>query len=577
MLGRWILCVAIAGAVASGIALARARPPGAVVVFPTPGTSFNQPRAQITFRGLPASEIGRVRIVGSRTGVHGGVIKGSSDGGGGSFLPSKPFAPDETVTVHTDLNIVGGHRGVFKFKVGHPAGIGPTLVKINPATPGGVQSFQSAPDLHPPSVLVTQNKPQATRGDVFVAPQYGPLQNGPMIFNSLGQLVWFMPFTSSKGVVATDFRVQRLHGQPVLTWWQGRDHYGNGSGVGVIYDRRYQPVAQVSAGNGLTMDFHEFLLTNNGDAYITASWPVWVRGYRVPVMDSTVQEIDVKTGLVLFQWDALNHISAHGEFDPPTTGYYDPFHINSISVKPNGNLVLSMRTTSGVYEVDRRTGRVVWTLGDRKSTFRLDSGTQTAGQHDAVVLHGNELSLFDNGGGPPRARQYSRGLVVRLDPKHKTVKRVKEYQHQPQLSSDFEGSLQMLAKGHAFIGWGQQPYFSEYDGAGHQIFDAHFADMTASYRAFRSSWHATPPLSELRAVISSSRMYVSWNGATEVTGWRLLGGQSPNALTPIGTVRVSGFETAIPIDGREPYYAAQALDGSGRVLGTSQPVATPAG
>jgi hypothetical protein len=106
-IGRWLLGVAIAGAVASGIALARARPPGAVVVFPTPGTNFNQPRAQITFRGLPASEIGRVRVVGSRSGVHGGAIEGSSDGSGGSFLPRKPFAPDETVTVSTDLNVVG--------------------------------------------------------------------------------------------------------------------------------------------------------------------------------------------------------------------------------------------------------------------------------------------------------------------------------------------------------------------------------------------------------------------------------------------------------------------------------------
>jgi hypothetical protein len=581
-IGRWLLCMTIVGTLLSGIALARAHPPSAVVVFPSPGTRFNQPRAQIAFRGIAASDLGRVRVVGSRSGAHAGAVKASSDDNGGSFLPRKPFAPDETVTVTTHLNIVGARRGVFKFRTGRPASIGPTLVKVNPEAPGGVQNFQSAPDLRPPSVVVTENKSQATRGDVFVAPQYGPEQNGPMIFDSRGQLVWFMPFTSSKGTLVTNFRVQRLYNQPVLTWWQGQDHYGNGSGVGMIYDRHYQPVEQVRAGNGLAMDFHEFLITNGGDAYLTASWPVWVRGYRVPVMDSTVQEVDIKTGLVLFQWDALNHVSLRGAVPPPTSGYYDPFHINSISVQPNGNLVLSMRSTSAVYDVDRRTGKVNWSVGGVASTYKVDPSNQTSGQHDALVLHGNELTMFDNGGGPPRARQYSRGLVLRLDHRRKTAKPIKEYQHQPPLSSDFEGNVQPLANGGAFIGWGQQPYFSEYNRAGKQIFDAHFRDATASYRAYRQSWHASPPLSELEAVISRSSagddsMYVSWNGATDVVAWRLLSGQSPTSLAPVATVRSAGFETSIPLDGKMPYYAVQALNGSGRVLGTSQAVPPPAG
>jgi hypothetical protein len=573
----WVSCTVIVAAVVSGIAFARARPPATVVVFPTPATSFNQPEAQISFRGLSASDLGGLRVVGSRSGVHRGSIKASSDGAGGSFLPLKPFLPDETVTVSTHLNVVGGRKGVFKFKIGRPAGMGPTLLKINPAAAGGVQSFVSAPDLHPPTVLVTKNTSQASAGDVFVAPQYGPVQNGPMIFDSRGDLVWFMPFLSSTRTVVTNFRVQRLHGQPVLTWWQGLDHYGNGSGVGMIYDRQYRLVARVSAGNGLDMDFHEFLVTNRGDAYITASWPVRVRGYRVPVMDSTVQEIDIDTGLVLFQWDALNHVSLRGAPRPPSTGYYDPFHINSISVKPDGDLLLSMRTTSTVYDVDRRTGKVKWTLGGSASTFHVTSATQTAGQHDAIARGSDELSLFDNGGGPPRTRQYSRGLLVRLDPRHKTVRTLKEYRHHPQLASNFEGNVQLLSHGHAFIGWGQRPYFSEYDSAGHQVFDAHFLEATASYRAFRQTWHASPSLSELRTAVSRSAtgalaIYVSWNGATDVTAWRLLGGQSPGALAPVGTVTATGFETAIPIDGHVSYYAVQALNASGRVLGTSQPI-----
>jgi hypothetical protein len=142
--------------------------------------------------------------------------------------------------------------------------------------------------------------------------------------------------------------------------------------------------------------------------------------------------------------------------------------------------------------------------------------------------------------------------------------------------------MQTLGNGDAFIGWGQQPYFSEYNRAGKQIFDAHFPDATASYRAYRQSWHASPPLSELRAVISRSSagddsMYVSWNGATDVVAWRLLSGQTPTSLSPVATVRSAGFETSIPLDGKMPYYAVQGLNGSGHVLGTSQAVPTPAG
>ncbi len=582
-IGRLVACVAVIGAVVSAIALARPGPPATVVVFPSPGTKFNQPRAQIAFRGTPASKLGRVSVVGSRSGVHAGAIEGTSDGNGGSFLPRKPFTPGETVTVTTRLNVVGGRKGVFEFKIGRPAPEPGVLVKVAPLAPGGVQSFHSAPDLHPPTVVVTDDKTRSPRGDVFVAPQYGPVQDGPMIFDSRGQLVWFMPFATAQKTVVTNFRVQRLYGQPVLTWWQGQDHYGNGAGVGMIYDRRYQLVAQVKAANGLDMDFHEFLLTNGGDAYLTASWPVWVPGYRVPVMDSTVQEIDIKTGLVLFQWDALNHVSLRQSYTgAPTTGIYDPFHVNAISVERNGNLVLSMRSTSGVYEVSRRTGKVIWTFGGNASSFPLDDSTETSGQHDVRARPGKELSLFDNGGGPPRARDYSRGLLVRLDPRRKTVKILREYQHQPPLTSNFEGSVQNLAGGDVFIGWGEQPYFSQYDAAGRQVFDAHFPEATASYRAFLESWHATPPLSELRSVISRSAagtysLYASWNGATDITGWRLLGGQSPTALAPISTVRSTGFETAIGIDPHVPYYAVQALNASGHVLGTSQTLATPSG
>ena len=78
---------------------------------PEPGTSYALPQTQITFRGIPAGQIGHITVVGSSSGAHSGVIDADSDGDGGSFMPSTPFTPSETVTVTTGLNVIGGSGG----------------------------------------------------------------------------------------------------------------------------------------------------------------------------------------------------------------------------------------------------------------------------------------------------------------------------------------------------------------------------------------------------------------------------------------------------------------------------------
>src|SRR5205085_10424335 len=124
------------------------------------------------------------------------------------------------------------------------------------------------------------------------------------------------------GGVVANFRVQNYRNQPVLTWWQGYTNAGVGVGQDVIYDSSYRPVAVVQAGNGLRADLHEFTLTPGGTALLTAYLPVYwnassVHGQkREIVLDSVVQEIDVATGLVLFQWDSLDHVSLNDSYQP---------------------------------------------------------------------------------------------------------------------------------------------------------------------------------------------------------------------------------------------------------------------
>src|SRR5581483_11944785 len=223
---------------------------------------------------------------------------------------------------------------------------------------------------------------------IFVAPQYGPAENGPMILDSRGRVVWFRPFPLREKLLATDFREQKLFGRSVLTWWQGNSNEGSGRGVGVILNNHYQQIATVRAGNGLKMDLHEFTVTNSGDAYLIAVAPTRLAHINRAVENGVVQEIDIKTGLVLFQWDALDHVPLTDsvKWGQSKPGHIlDPYHLNSISIDRSGNLIVSSRNTDAVFGINRATGRIDWKLGGRGSTFSLGGGVATAFQHDAVL------------------------------------------------------------------------------------------------------------------------------------------------------------------------------------------------
>jgi Arylsulfotransferase (ASST) len=554
----------------------------AVSVFPSPGTKYNQPQTQISFRGIPVAQIGEVSVIGSKSGGHSGTVQADSDGDGASFLPDKPFAAGETVTVTTALNVLHAQKGQFSFRIANPAGPIPYgALPVVPATRGGVQGYRSAPGLAPAAVRVVTHKAPASEGDIFVAPEAGPKQDGPMMLDASGNLVWFLPYAVRRHTLVTDFRMQQLHGQPVLTWWRGNPNAGYGRGVGVIYNSAYQPVAIVKAANGLSMDKHEFLITDQGNAYFTAAWPVRVSSSRKSLIDSVIQEVDISTGLVLFQWDALDHVPLRQSYSVGhgAGGIFDPYHANSIALDSDGSPVVSMRNTSAVYKINHRTGDIVWTLGGKASSFRMGVGTTTWGQHDAIVQSGGQLTIFDNEGGP-RVKPDSRGIRIVLDTKKKTARMIKQYHHSPPTPSNYEGSLQSLPNGDVFMGWGQQPYFSEDNASGGQIFDGHFVEPTFTYRAYRFVWRGQPPASQLGAALGTAGngvvdIYASWNGATDLASWRVLGGRTPTAQVPLGSQAKRHFETEIAVRSQLPYYVLQALGASGNVLGTSRVLSTP--
>ena len=452
-----------------------------------------------------------------------------------------------------------------------------------PAQPNGVMTFRSRPDLSPPTVEVTTHAHDTAPAYVFVAPKKGVGQYGPMILDDSGQLVWFRPLRD-KDEYAMDFKVQSYRGEPVLTWAEGRVVAGHGLDQYVVLDSSYREITRLRAGNGYVGDHHEFLITPRDTALLTiyASTPADLSSVGGPrngeVLDGIAQEVDIETGEVLFEWHSLDHVGLEESYrraSKDSRWPFDYFHINSIDVDHDSNLLVSAKGTCTVYKVNRSTGEVMWRLGGEKSDFNMGLGTRTAYQHDARRQPDGTITIFDNGA-DPKVHDQSRGIVVELDEDKMTATLVSEYTHPDRLLAGSQGNMQVLPNGNAFIGWGNQPIFSEFNSDGELLFDASFPPKHESYRAFSFQWNGQP---SDRPAVAAERgpddevtLYASWNGATEVATWEVLAGPNPEELEAVASVPRNGFETAITARTPELYVVVQAKNRSGRVLGTTKVV-----
>jgi Arylsulfotransferase (ASST) len=447
------------------------------------------------------------------------------------------------------------------------AGCGAT--SSDPQAQAPVRHFVSRPDLKPPTVQILRRRPRTTPGYIFIAPKKDVVQAGPLILDNHGRVVWFHPLDTN---AVTDFRVQRYRGRPVLTWWRGRPNEGDGDPRYVIFDAKYRFVANVYPAHDLGGDIHEFMITPRNTALFTISHLVQFQGRKV--LEGGVQELDIRTGRVLFEWRSLDHVRLAESYRIPPgdrSRTFDYFHINSIEIDDDGNLLISARNTHAVYKLNRRTGRILWRLGGKRSDFTLGGGVRFAWQHDARRQPDGTLTLFDNEAGP-HVRTQSRGIVLKLDVKRMRATLVRAFVHRPPIVAVDQGNMQRLPNGHFLIGWGHEPRFTEFGPHGRILFDGRFGrGRVDSYRAYRFTWSGRP-LRSPDVAVKGKVAYASWNGATEVKRWRLLAGPQRRDLRPVRTVRNKAFETAIRLSGDAAWIAVQALDRHGRPLRRSAAV-----
>jgi hypothetical protein len=575
---------AAAGTVAPKADLAEAQA-NSVAVSPLPGTEDASPSTQISFLGEPGTKVADVSVVGSHSGTHAGKLKVYSTGTGASFVPNEAFQAGEQVAVHALVGLGSGtpeQPVTTIFTIVHQASVSQAGFPNNPGDSRAVQHYASAPTLTPSTVTVTTHaQPGAAPGDLFLAPYQGRGTPGPMITEQDGTLLWFHPLPS--GEVATNFEVQQYEGKPVLTWWQGRVlEVGFGQGEDVIYDSSYKPLAHVRAGNGYKADLHEIRLTQQGTAWIDSFDPIdmnlsSMHGSSKGVLtDSVVQEIDVKTGLVMWEWHALGHIPLHDSYNavPATSFPWDYIHVNSVDPGPSNDVLLSARNSWALYDVDIRTGAFNWQLGGRHSSFKLGPGAKTYWQHDPEWQPGGLISVFDNGSTPPKEKQ-SRGVLLKPNFAAKTVALAKAFVNPTKtLLAAAQGNTLGLPEGKWLMGYGNLPNFTEYDSAGRVLLDGTLGLGVQDFRTYLSPWSgqpSTPPVIVAKRSGAGVEVQTSWNGATTVVSWQLFAGASPSSLTPLTTVPRSGFQTTATVATSAPYVESRALDANGNVLGASAP------
>lgn len=466
-------------------------------------------------------------------------------------------------------------------------------------TTSGAYSFVTAPSLHPPKLradtraLTGQLAPGYILTANFYNLNYPPLvgQSGPLILDSALQPVWFQPVPEK--LVASNLSLQTYEGRPALAWWQGvvTNTGQTESGEDVVVNQHYQTVARLRGEDGWKITLHE-LVIHGQDAWVTANKNVAINlssyggAYNGALIDSAVQEYDLKTGRLLRTWDALDHIPLGDSYATvPTNGFpWDAYHVNAVDVLGNGTFLVSMRNTWAAYLVDAETGRIEWTLGGRHSSFSFGPGAAFQWQHDVALGVGGRtgltVSMFDDhccqltgGGTSVHATAPSRGLVLELDTAARTATLLRQYTGGSAFESEYMGDTQPLANGNTFVGWGSEPYFSEYGPSGKLLLEGSFPGSDLSYRSMVEQWVGLPltaPAAAARSANGRTTVYASWNGATQVVSWRVLAAAGAGRMTAVASAARSGFETAIPVPVGHTSFEVQALDAAGRVIGTSR-------
>lgn len=484
----------------------------------------------------------------------------------------------------------------------------------------GDDQFKSRPDLTVPIWNISSNydefKNQLSPGYIFVTPYSAATkdldesidQPGSYIYTNEGDLVWSS--YGQIGGISLNFQASELYNEQILFAFEGQFSSRGGHGYGhiKILNDHYLPIKDIRGGDHQLIDIHEFqIITNkNGDksGLIEGYSPIqydlseWNNGDKEKtwIVNTVVQEIDLSTNELLFEWKALDHISPSDSKTNLTSelagdakssaNAWDFFHINSVDKNFNGDYLISARHTSTIYKIDGKTGEILWKLSSDGDTDLEVIGLtfEFRYQHHARFLKSYNdieiISFFDNHAyskghrepeTTPNPNEISNGKIIKVNNKLKTVELIKQYNPPSEhlLSAKSQGSLQTLPDGNKLINWGSAGAITEYNHKGDVLFFAKLdsgirGPYVQSYRAFKYNWVGYSS-EEIAYTYKDGVIYISWNGDTITHEWEVV-----NSLTneSISRLKKTGFETVYEINIEGEFYI-NAIDEDGGIIKSS--------
>lgn len=327
-------------------------------------------------------------------------------------------------------------------------------------------------------------------------------------------------------------------------------------------------------------------------AYIKTSWDLSAYGRdHGYIWDSAFQEVDIETNEVLFEWRASQHfaledmtVNSWAEWTGHEGDPWDWFHLNSVEKDASGNYLMAARYTNAITYIEGHTGNTIWTLGGKGNDFYNSPDTNTTRFTDPHMARwtseGSAITYFDNiaAWSLDAPMRESHGVKLRLDVARRVATAEDEILHPEQTFTASEGSMQVLNNGNYFVGYGAASKYAEFTPNGTLLCSAHYAPLgrendetgqgaLGSFRILKQKWVGWPE-EPPRVKINGQEMHVSWNGATELRGWRLAGRRiASHSWEDLGIRKRLGFETTLSLQGKS-YSAFQltALDARSNAL-----------
>jgi hypothetical protein len=414
--------------------------------------------------------------------------------------------------------------------------------------------------------LTTTVSGQEDPGLLLTTPA-GPEGAAAVIYDNTGQVIW------QRDGTYLNLEQVTYQDQPALVLFDSM------RGVHVVLDESYAEVATIKMQDGPPTDGHDIAFSPDGSRVLVQGLAEteidlsqWGGPTNGTILNTIIQEQNLATGEVTFEWSALDHISP-GETQEPLDSR-DLYHLNSLAYDEDGDILTSFRSTSTVYKIDISSGEIVWRFGGENNDFTFAGGEadMPSYQHDALRLPDGSLSVFDNG--IKHSTRESRGAVYTLEESSMTATLTQELRADPPAFTTIMGSNRQVPNGNQLVNYGATGRMVEF-ADGQEVFSGQFETYASSYRAERTTTDftgtpATPPVAVIgdAAEDGTRTVNVSWNGSSEVESWQIQAGPSPDHLTTLGTTPKTGLETAAEITPPEnaDVFRVTALDEDGTAL-----------